>query len=297
MIIRILSDLHTDVNSGYPLELKDNNIFTIIAGDVSGSPTHTIEWVDKNIKQGILVSGNHITYNTLGLPLQSLKQMLATQYPVDNNITFLDYDCGVMSKEINGILFIGTTLYTDYKYENTIRNNMNVAEHRLNDFRYGFYRQSKNRVVDLRPCHYRKEFKNSFNKIKEIVEQNKDKEIVIVTHHCPSPKCIDNKYMKSSINASYTSNLEKFIIKNPNIKCWICGHVHNKDSFKIGNCLVVFNPRGYERLCECDDWTPDFFLDTDTWTISSKKYTNEEWENQRQQDLKYYNRLLELGFF
>ena len=36
MKIRVISDLHIDVNEEYPFTLKDKDIFTIICGDLSG---------------------------------------------------------------------------------------------------------------------------------------------------------------------------------------------------------------------------------------------------------------------
>ena len=51
MKIRVLSDLHIDMNSRYPLELVDNDIFTIVAGDISGLASVSSEWIDKNIKK------------------------------------------------------------------------------------------------------------------------------------------------------------------------------------------------------------------------------------------------------
>ena len=64
MKIRILSDLHLDVNSKYPFSLKDKDTFTILCGDTSGDPEITKKWIDDNIKSGVFVCGNHLVYNS-----------------------------------------------------------------------------------------------------------------------------------------------------------------------------------------------------------------------------------------
>ena len=124
--------------------------------------------------------------------------------------------------------------------------------------------------------------------ITKVVEENPNKDIVIITHHCPSLKCISNRYSTSVMNASYVSKLDKFIEEHKNIKCWICGHVHHRDNFNIGDCKVILNPRGYETHSECDDWTPNCYLDTDTWTLEKVGYHNEQWEKQREEDRKIF---------
>lgn len=115
MKIRIMSDLHIDVNMYYPLELEDKDTFTLVAGDVSGLIDYSKEWIDNNIHNGIIVAGNHIVYNKKEEPLQLIKKKLSQMFPIENNVSFLDYETG-MVKIIDDIVFIGTTLYTDYKY-------------------------------------------------------------------------------------------------------------------------------------------------------------------------------------
>lgn len=152
-----------------------------------------------------------------------------------------------------------------------IRRNECLAYRYLNDFRMGHYEDKKG-VRQLLPKDYRKIFRNSFQKIKELVEQYKDKKVIIITHHCPNPKCIARQYKGGDINASYVSNLESFIKKHNNIKAWVCGHVHNRGIYDIGNCKVILNPRGYEHRYEGIGWNPNLILDTEKWEVMSEPY-------------------------
>lgn len=274
MKLRVLSDLHIDVNQNNPLKLKDNDDFTLIAGDVSGSPSLSIDWIKKNVKQGIVIAGNHIVYNIEAKTIQALKKEMADAFPKESPITFLDQMTGLMHKEVNGILFIGTTLYTDYRlYGSDPEYGMQEAFNPmggLNDFRFGRTNEG-NASRPLRPTDYLRWFIESKKEMIRILDKNKDKDVVVITHHCPHKKCLQDditRYME--LDTSYASDMSDLILKYPNIKLWVAGHVHQRGSFKVGQCLVVQNPMGYEHRYETLGFTPDVFVDTKDWHVQRK---------------------------
>ena len=320
MRIIVISDLHVDINQNFPFSFKgeEKEIFTLIAGDVSGNVKLTSKWVKQNIKHGILVAGNHDpTYNDLGWTIQTQKEYLHKKFPETCDVTFLDEQVGVMSKEIPGtnILVIGSTLYTDYKYASdnlleyiSLNNkwrkeggesemltvegvNMGYAIRGLNDFRWGHVPDEfDDRGLSqrpLRPMDLLKWFNVTFAKIKELVELNENKDVIVLTHHCPSPMFISSRYVNSNMNASYVSELEGFINEHRNIKAWCCGHVHNVNFFEIGNGknkhLMVCNPRGYEHDFESEKWNPNTFIDTDSWKVVVEPYSNPKLEQKRKE--------------
>ena len=316
MKIRIFSDIHVDINEHFPCSFKDEDkdIFTLIPGDVSGNPKLTAKWMRQNIHNGMFIVGNHDPcYNDLGWTIKKQKQFLADEFPFDANVTFLDEQVGVMYKEIpnTNILVVGSTLYTNYKYisewsqrclddgnkrrrENGSTSiltseemNMAMASRGLNDFRWGHVedefddRGLKQRLV--KPDDYKKWFEDTFKKMTEIVGSNSDKDIIVMTHHCPTPKCISERYIKDSMNASYVSNLEEFIFKHPNIKVWCCGHVHSQFINQIGENKqwIICNPRGYEKEMESDNWNPNTLINTDTWELTISPYNNKKLKDAR----------------
>lgn len=315
MKIRIFSDIHVDVNRNFPFSFKeaDKDIFTLIAGDVSGNPKLTAKWLKDNIHNGMFIVGNHDpAYNDTGWTIGKQKKYLSQKFPVEAPLTFLDESVGVMAKEIpdTNILVVASTLYTDYKYvsewsqrciddankrrkehgeeELTVEEmNMGAAARGLNDFRWGHVedefddRRLKQRLV--RPDDYKKWFETTFKKITDIVEANPDKDIIVMTHHCPSPRCISPQYVKDHMNASYVSDLEWFILNHTNIKAWVCGHVHSQTITKIGENgqWLICNPRGYEKEMESDTWNPNTILDTDTWEIDTLPYENKKLDDAR----------------
>ena len=314
MKIRVFSDIHIDVNNGFPFTLRDKETFTLIPGDVSGNVKGTAKWIQANVHNGMFIVGNHDpAYNDLGWTIKKQKEYLAEKFPIDSSVTFMDEQVGVMSKLIPGtnVLVIGSTLYTDYQYvgdfleraladgnarrrENGEKEitaldcNMAAASRGLNDFRWAHVedefddRGLKQRY--LRPDDYKKWFDVTFNKIDQLVQENKNKDIIVMTHHCPSPKCISERYVNNSMNASYVSDLEQFIVDNPNIRAWVCGHVHSVTNTTVGDKgqILLCNPRGYERDMENQNWTPNTFIDTDTWTVSSKPFTSKKLEKARE---------------
>jgi hypothetical protein len=47
------------------------------------------------------------------------------------------------------------------------------------------------------------------------------------------------------MNGNFYSNMDQFIMDNPQIQLWIHGHMHDPFDYGIGGTRVVCNPRGY----------------------------------------------------
>lgn len=330
MKIRLISDLHIDINSNYPLDLHQdgaNDVFTLVAGDVSGHPHMTIDWLKKNVHQGAFICGNHDAYDS-NIAIEDVKEMYHKAFPENGNIVFFDNDIGVISKDIDdGILLVADVMYTDYKLpiewrnlDGDVKRNMLLADPYftrsggMNDFHYGrckikfaeehwskLMREGTYRLV---PQYYLEHHAKAFGAITKIIEANKDKQIILMTHHDLSPQCLDDNYSDNpDTNASYVSNKEDWIKSHPNIKCIFSGHVHCRKSFKVGETLYVMNALGYchrhlkqydKSLGKYVSWTPDCFLDTATWEVEWKHKPNDGWEKQAEKD---YDAALKLAPF
>ena len=63
MKLRIISDIHCDINSGQNTSFDfAPDDFVICCGDISGDRITTEKWINNNLKQGIVVDGNHLGY-------------------------------------------------------------------------------------------------------------------------------------------------------------------------------------------------------------------------------------------
>lgn len=342
MKLRIISDLHLDVNEGYPIEIPKSSrdsedIFTLIAGDISGDPTRSIPWVEENIRRGAIVAGNHLVYNRQKLPLEDLKQQLHKAFPLESDVTFFDDDVGVIEKEIaENILLLADVMYTDYQLlpvfwdeagkkkseEQIILANMKSASPRfsrsyLNDFVHGttrwkpaedsiffidpssFYAR-KDGLATLCPEYYLQHHRRVWKKMQEAVERNPEKDIIILTHHCLSEKCISSEYVDDILNASYVSKKDEWIASHKNIRLVVSGHVHHRTSFKLGNAIYVTNPLGYcsssllgpgpiaKKSC-C--WSPEIFVDTKTWKLASGKFDSSKLRKVYEKELEERKKL------
>lgn len=265
MKIRIISDLHLDINKGLPFQLKDKEIFTIICGDISGYVNMTTEWLSQNVKRGIFVAGNHILYNESEHSLQYLLRQYEQKYPLDAQLSFLNDNY----KVVDNIVFVGGTLWTDYCLFNNDQKDLYMwyAIRGLNDFHYGKYNSDADvenenikRLRKLRPEDCAEMFNRTITAIDEVCRRFPEKEIVVVTHHAPSLKSIAPQYKDDPLTACFASNLEEFILDRPNIKLWCHGHIHTACDYTIGECRVICNPRGYAIYNESLNFNPKLII-------------------------------------
>lgn len=251
--IRYMSDLHLDYNHDYPIELKDKNTFTAIAGDISGIHDIGVEWIKNNIHNGVFVEGNHIFYNYDGMTLQDLYKRLEEEFPIDSNVSFLQNTY----KKVGNCIIFGATLWTDCRYYGNLM--MENLRRHMNDYRYGRY-EEKGEARRLEPEDTVKEFNKSLKVLEKLCDKYPADRIVVLTHHCPSERCISPYYRHSDCNQGYSSHLESFIKSHGNIAAWICGHSHHCTKFDVDGCKVVMNCRGYVRAGEAEKFKPNSYI-------------------------------------
>ena len=321
MKIRLISDLHIDINAKYPLELQDD-IFTLVAGDVSGYPDMSIDWIKKNIRRGAFICGNHDAYDS-SKTVEDINELYHKEFPEDGDVAFLGYDVGAMSKMLDDkMMLVADVMYTDYSLpvdlvnsSGDVNKNMMLADpyrsHRggMNDFNYGRCRKSIAGVNDgqmmnqgtyrLVPEYCLAHHKAAFQEAERIIESNEDKDIILMTHMGLSPRCLDNNYSSGSCAASYVSDKEDWIKSHPNIKCIFSGHVHCRKTFMVGDTLYAMNALGYceqhlkqlwKDTGKYECWTPDCILDTDSWTVQWTFKDNEQWLEQNRKDNEHFLR-------
>lgn len=329
MIVQFLSDLHLDVNRDYPFSLTPRSDVApdvlVVAGDTCGRPSDAARFLKKahavcGYGNTLFVCGNHIVYNDDGKTLEEMKERLHMEFPADGDITFLDESVGVVSKEVGGVLFVGSCTYTDYRLKTFGRNMRRVVETNMmasvplrmsqpaymNDFKFGMTREPVSATVVagqrdeppymLMPHHYKNYFHRTVKAFEKVLDGNKDKPVVLVTHHCLSQRCIGDTMDKGSLAASYVSPMEPFIKRHSNIKAVISGHVHNSIGFDIRRkdgsvCKYLMNPRGYTGKHESDGWTPYMYLDTDEWSVFGKPYKNKLWEKRLNEEDERFRRI------
>lgn len=266
MKIRIISDLHLEINAGHPFRLKDTDTYTVLCGDISGYYEKTSRWLNKYVKNGVFVSGNHILYNESKHSLQYFMKQFERNYPLSAPLSYLNNNF----KQIDDIVFVGGTLWTDYKLLSKDAQDMYMwyATRNLNDFRYGKFNPKSNVEKEdtrllrgLQPEDCAKMFEETIKTIDETCKKFSDKKIVVVTHHAPSMMSVPVERRNSETSPCYASNLEDFILDHPNIKLWCHGHIHQASDYEIGNCRVICNPRGYVKYSENSGFNKDLMME------------------------------------
>lgn len=154
------------------------------------------------------------------------------------NVYFLEMD----SVEINGVLFVGATLWTDMNKADPLT--LHACQSMMNDYRC--VRNSKRSYAKLTPLDTLKRHNDTISYFKKVLNDNKNKNCIVVGHHAPTKLSIKPKYEKDHLlNGAYSSDLTEFILDNPHVKLWTHGHTHDHFDYMIGTTRVVCNPRGY----------------------------------------------------
>jgi predicted phosphohydrolase len=265
--IREVSDIHLDWYAEqasakgedafwYPKELPDDkDTILIIAGDLWVG-TKWIQWagfswigtVAKRFKQVLVVHGNHDYWpagRTTVLNHTAKCRELIEELAIDN-VQIMDRN----TYEIDDVIFVGATLWTDMNRANPIdMQNMpylmvpdgKIVWETAQEGRYSKF--TSQRWVQM---HYKHK-----DYIKLVTEQNKDKKIVVITHHIPVLHCGDPAYNGNASNAYYMSDLSEFILDNPHIKFWFHGHSHFQHETMLGETMIINNCVGYaSEHCE-----------------------------------------------
>lgn len=238
MKIQIASDLHLDLlpklEGEEPsfIEATDADVL-VLAGDIHDGYQGIRRF--SNWKPGteiIYVAGNHEYYGHVYKAKQGQMQVCAAEASVH----FLERNAIV----INGVRFLGATLWTDYrlfepKYAQLLV--MDEAKERLNDHRLIRLDKGAFSPLDALAIHT-----STKRWLMEELEKPFDGKTVVVTHHGPHPQSVHQKYRDDLLSAAFVSDLGGLL---NGADLWIHGHVHDSFDYQVGRCRVVANPAGY----------------------------------------------------
>jgi Icc-related predicted phosphoesterase len=238
MRIWIFSDLHLEyADLRQPLAIPDADV-CVVAGDLCRAPANGVHWLAKYIAHTVpcvYVAGNHEFYKG------SIKEALedghaaAAQFP---KVHFLEND----TVTLNGIQFVGATLWTDYLIEGHRELAMFHARERMNDYRQ--IAAQRNPWKRFLPQTAYRIHLDSKHFIASTLKSEAIK-TVVVTHHLPHRLSIPLRFTGDLLNAAYASDLSE-LIEQAQPALWVHGHTHDSCDYRIGNTRVVCNPRGYD---------------------------------------------------
>ena len=254
LYLRPMSDLHLELGSPFlppPME-TDADTVLILAGDINNK-SRALPWIQAlapRFKHVIYVLGNHDYWkdHLQMLPEKIQQEIAEAQLP---NVSLLD--CGELV--IEGVRFLGGTLWTDFNRENPV--SMLNAVSFMADYdqiRAAGWRR-------LRPSDILEEHKRCRGFLRGKLAEKFDGPTVVVTHHGPTWQSIHRRYARASGNEYYVSSLEDLILMG-RPKYWIHGHTHESLDYVVGETRVLTNPFGYYGYEVNSEFNPELRLET-----------------------------------
>lgn len=232
--ICLLSDLHLEFER-FCLEAADADV-VVLAGDIH-TGMKALPWIRSTFADTpvIYVLGNHEYYGQ-AYPKLARELVAATAgsaiHVLENRAITLD-----------GVTFHGATLWTDFQLFGDPRIAGFECQQVMTDFKKirREPRFSRLRTLDAALIH-----QQSRAWLQASFAEAPGGHHVVVTHHAPSLRSVPSALRDEVSTAAYASDMEGLIAElAPD--AWLHGHLHASCDYRIGNCRVVCNPRGYPQ--------------------------------------------------
>ena len=206
----------------------------VLAGDI-GVGESALRWIEKSFTRTpvVYVLGNHEFYGE-GLP--NLSEMFKKEC-FGTNVHVLEND----AFEFGDVVFLGATLWTDFDLDGNHVLAETLAAVDMADFKQIRFSPASRKFL---PSDSRQLHQESLLWLGNAIEKYRGKKIVVVTHHAPSARSIDKKFVGNPLNPAFASRLDQFI-EQREIALWVHGHIHHCSDYQIDRTRIVANTRGY----------------------------------------------------
>ena len=237
MQISIISDLHLEFDEDLKFTNQTNKQVVVLAGDIHQGIAG-MRWARENFQSQeiIYVAGNHEYF---GYELEKCDSKL-----IETSEKLGIHYLNNRTVEVNGVQFIGTTLWTDFE----LFGNLNEALYdckKLDDYRLIRWSEDRRRLCpsDTRALH-----KLAIKFLESAFLEHHERRVV-VTHHPPSIRSVSEHFKKHRLTPAYASHLDKLVEKS-RAQLWLHGHTHNPVDYDIAGTRVLSNPVGFpgERI-------------------------------------------------
>jgi predicted phosphodiesterase len=238
----ILSDLHLEFAPRWNLpsgKARPNFDVLIVAGDLIPKMERGVTWLLERItdRPVLYVAGNHEFY---GCDIDRTVEK-ARAVARGTNVQVMQND----AVTIDGVLFVGATLWTDFNLHHKPFFAMNKAEEEMND--YSKIRK-RNYAQRLRPSDTLARHLQSRDFIKrETCAARGVRKVVVATHHGCVREAARIGTENEFLTGAYTSDCPELL---GGVDLWIYGHMHETRDFTINRTRLVSNSKGYTS------WSP-----------------------------------------
>jgi 3',5'-cyclic AMP phosphodiesterase CpdA len=239
MRIWILSDLHIEQSDWDIPDPAPEYDVLIAAGDIHDPLSEGVRWLAEHAadRPVIYVPGNHEWY-AYRHPFTMSDESKRGQALAERLGIYLLQDAAI---NIDGVRFLGSTLWTDYAlYGNPVAA-MRYAQRAMNDHRLIFPNELGQPFTPEDALRYHR---RSLVWLNEALRVPFDGKTVVVTHHLPHPKSIHPGYAGDFLNPAFCSDLSG-LVEGSGAALWVHGHTHTSCDYAAGTTRVVCNPKGY----------------------------------------------------
>lgn len=256
MLLRVVSDLHTEFwyrelmngtffellnESVIPEKPEDKETTLLICGDIGlGHKKETwlkpLEVLSSRFREILFCGGNHFFYdNNL---FEGFPSNIKINIP---NVHLLEYESIV----IDDVLFIGATMWSDLNPKNSEFSTYDIqtaVRYRMNDY-VCIMKQNSKEAISINQTMNR--FIRSKNYIYHELKNSSCDKTVVMTHHGPSFKEMNEDFRGNILNHAYFSDLDNMIEELGKPNYWFFGHTHDTLNYTIGKTTIRTNPFGY----------------------------------------------------
>ena len=194
------------------------------------------EIVSREFQHVLWIPGNHEYWRSWGMEYSLTR---AREWLTEHNFHNIHL-VNNQTVEIQGTPVHCSTLWTDYRKHDPIAL-WSVAQ-QMNDYRFIRGVTPARNGSRVKPTEIYEVHKASLRYLENAVSDGKP--CVVVTHHHPLMQTL-NSERACDLDYAFGSDLSNFILDNPNITTWCCGHSHGRIVFPIGDQRVLCNCRGY----------------------------------------------------
>lgn len=227
----IFSDHQCDAwgqNTVFPSGIEAD--VAIVAGDHSPNLISSVMALSRLADQMpvIYVPGNRDYYGTDYQKANELALEIAEKTGVHLLIN--------SSHDINGVRFIGSTLWTDFQLD---------GPHRAEELLKGNFLADNVAIEDWSPQRQLVEHKKARAFIEGKLQEPFAGIKVVVTHQTPHRNSVHARYNGSPYNGCFTTDLSVLFEDLSAPDLWVHGGVHSNHDYLVGNSRVLCNSRGY----------------------------------------------------
>ena len=242
MRLLVVSDLHLETSPAwsFPEDLASFDV-AVLAGDIDCPLDRAIDPIAQSPcltdKPVVVVPGNHEFDSGVFQDVLAEGEARAAENP---HVHLLHCRTAV----IQGVRFVGATLWTNYELSGTTRASMILAGQEMPDHKVIRYREPSGHVSHFMPWHTRAEHKLDRAFIEAELASPFEGPTVVVTHHLPSRQTIGTRFVGNPLNPAFASELSP-LIEASRPALWVHGHSHHSMDYRLGETRILSNPKGY----------------------------------------------------